>query len=249
EDSWQLLGFASAFERGVFQRVLDAKGGGPALAIGLLSALSAERLVRAIREKDVATLQGAPRVGRKKADQLILDLAEKMDDLLPDVARRTLDVGEDRIATDAVRALVSLGYSSVDAGGNLVGFEQGRSLGEIRELETRQALASIGITSVWLLRMPDTPGQDVNDVLRSLASANHGSALAEAVRFIRMTRPEVVITMLPDVVVGENHEDHQAAAIVATEAFDLAGDPTWFPEQLGEPEARLWYGNLIEGLR
>ena len=68
-----------------------------------------------IREKDVATLQGAPRVGRKKADQLILDLAEKMDDLLPDVARRTLDVGEDRIATDAVRALVSLGYSSVDA--------------------------------------------------------------------------------------------------------------------------------------
>ena len=115
EDAWQLYGFASVFERRVFQRVLEAKGVGPALAIGLLSALSAERLVRAIREKDVATLQGAPRVGRKKADQLILDLAEKMDDLLPDVARRTLDVGEDRIATDAVRALVSLGYSSVDA--------------------------------------------------------------------------------------------------------------------------------------
>src|SRR5207247_3874905 len=101
EDSWKLFGVANAFERRVFQRVLDAKGVGPALAIGLLSALSAERLVRAIREKDVATLQGAPRVGRKKAEQLILDLSEKMDDLLPDVGRRTLDVGEDRMARDA----------------------------------------------------------------------------------------------------------------------------------------------------
>jgi Holliday junction DNA helicase RuvA len=115
EDSWQLFGFATAFERRVFQRVLDAKGVGPALAIGLLSALSAERLVRAIREKDIATLQGAPRVGRKKAEQLILDLAEKMDDLLPDIGHRSSDVGGGPVSEDAVRALVSLGYSSQDA--------------------------------------------------------------------------------------------------------------------------------------
>ena len=114
EDSWSLFGFATAFERRVFQRVLDAKGVGPALAIGLLSALSAERLVRAIREKDVATLQGAPRVGRKKAEQLILDLAEKMDDLLPEVARLP-NVGQAAGAEDAVRALVSLGYSAPDS--------------------------------------------------------------------------------------------------------------------------------------
>jgi Holliday junction DNA helicase RuvA len=113
EDGWQLFGFSSAFERRVFQRVLDAKGVGPALAIGLLSALSAERLVRAIRDKDVATLQGAPRVGRKKAEQLILDLAEKMEDLLPEVVHRRPDGGAS--SEDAVRALVSLGYSMVDA--------------------------------------------------------------------------------------------------------------------------------------
>jgi holliday junction DNA helicase RuvA len=119
EDAWQLFGFATNFERRVFQRVLDAKGVGPALAIGMLSALSAERLVRAIREKDIATLQGAPRVGRKKAEQLILDLAEKMDDLLPDVGRRGGDgaapSGAGAAGLDAVRALVSLGYSSQDA--------------------------------------------------------------------------------------------------------------------------------------
>ncbi len=136
-----------------------------------------------------------------------------------------------------------------DAGQNLVGNEQARSLAEIREIETRQALASIGISNVWFLRAPDTWAQDVSDVLRSLETSNHGSSLGEAVRFIRLTRPEVVITMLPATVVGENHEDHQAAAVLATEAFDLAGDPTWFPEQVAAPEDHLWYGNLMEGLR
>jgi len=136
-----------------------------------------------------------------------------------------------------------------DAGQNLVGYEQARSLAEVREIETRQALASIGITNVFFLRAPDTFGQDLPDVLRSLETSNHGSSLGEAVRFIRLTRPEVVITMLPATVVGENHEDHQAAGVIATEAFDLAGDPTWFPEQVAAPEDRLWYGNLMEGLR
>jgi LmbE family N-acetylglucosaminyl deacetylase len=136
-----------------------------------------------------------------------------------------------------------------DAGQNLVGSEEARSLAEIREIETRQALASIGVTNVFFLRAPDTFGQDLPDVLRSLETSNHGSSLGEAVRFIRLTRPEVVISMLPATVVGENHEDHQAAGVIATEAFDLAGDPTWFPEQVAAPEDRLWYGNLMEGLR
>src|SRR4051812_47268568 len=45
-----------------------------------------------------------------------------------------------------------------DAGQNLVGYEQAHTLGEIREIETRQALASIGITNVFFLRAPDTFG-------------------------------------------------------------------------------------------
>jgi LmbE family N-acetylglucosaminyl deacetylase len=97
--------------------------------------------------------------------------------------------------------------------------------------------------------MPDTPGFDVSDVLRSLETGNHGAALADAVRFIRLTRPDVVITMLPATVSGENHEDHQASGVIATEAFDLAGDPTAFAEQVAMPEDRLYYGNLMEGLR
>ena len=114
EDSWQLFGFSSLYERRLFQKLLTANGVGPALALGLLSALSAQRLVRAILEKDIPTLQGVPRVGRKKAERLILDLADKLDGLGGDgeggVGRAAVGASE-----DALRALISLGYSSGDA--------------------------------------------------------------------------------------------------------------------------------------
>ena len=113
EDGWQLFGFASVVEKRVFQRLLTASGIGPALAIGMLSTLSADRLVRAIRTKDLPTLQGVPRVGRKKAERLILDLADKLDDVQADVAGVARPDGAG--ADDAVRALVSLGYASLDA--------------------------------------------------------------------------------------------------------------------------------------
>ena len=113
EDGWQLFGFSSLYERRVFQKLLAAKGVGPALALGMLSTLTAERVVRALRDHDIATLQSVPRVGRKKAEQMILDIADKLDDLgggSTSGGPRT-----DGGAEDAVRALVSLGYGSIDA--------------------------------------------------------------------------------------------------------------------------------------
>ena len=115
EDGWLLFGFSSGFERQVFRRVLDAKGVGPALALGLLSTLSADRLVRAIREKDIVTLQSVPRVGRKKAEQLVLDLADKLDDVRAAAPGGVGRLEAGAAAEDATRALVSLGYSTGDA--------------------------------------------------------------------------------------------------------------------------------------
>jgi len=115
EDGWQLFGFAAPFERQVFRAVLGAKGVGPALALSLLSSLSGERLVRAIRERDVPTLQSVPRVGKKKADQLILDLADKLDDLY-DASAADRSIGRGSPAVDeAILGLVRLGYLRVDA--------------------------------------------------------------------------------------------------------------------------------------
>jgi len=63
-----------------------------------------------------------------------------------------------------------------------------------------------------------------------------------------MTRPEVILTWLPAYVVGENHGDHQAAGVIATEAFDLAADLTPCPEQIAPPRDRQNISNLTEGL-
>jgi Holliday junction DNA helicase RuvA len=113
EDGWLLFGFASVTERRVFQKLLTANGVGPALALGLLSHLSADRLVRALREKDIVTLQSVPRVGRKKAERLVLDLADKLADLPAETPGGVRQEGAG--ADDAIRALVSLGYTTADA--------------------------------------------------------------------------------------------------------------------------------------
>ena len=113
DDEWALYGFGSAHERAVFRKLLGATGVGPSLALGMLSRFNADRLVRAIREKDVDTLQSVPRVGRKKAQQLVLDLAEKLDDLSPDGAPGAAPSSPG--ADHAVRALVSLGVTPLEA--------------------------------------------------------------------------------------------------------------------------------------
>jgi Holliday junction DNA helicase RuvA len=113
DDEWLLYGFSSARDRAVFRRLLAATGVGPSLALGMLSRFSADRLVRAIREKDVETLQSVPRVGRKKAQQLVLDLADKLDDLSGDGVFGSVPSAPG--AAHAVRALVSLGVTPVDA--------------------------------------------------------------------------------------------------------------------------------------
>ena len=68
------------------------------------------------------------------------------------------------------------------------------------------------------------------------------------VRLVRLTRPEVMITWMPAYVAGENHGDHQASGVVATEAFDMAGNPTVFPEQVSAPRDYHGIGNYGEGL-
>jgi holliday junction DNA helicase RuvA len=101
EDGWQLYGFATPLERAVFRRLLTAKGFGAALALGMLS-----------------TLQRVPRVGRKKAEQLSLDLADKLDGLAGAPSGGTgsgAAVASAGSGDDAVRAVAALGYPLDDA--------------------------------------------------------------------------------------------------------------------------------------
>src|SRR5712672_2052278 len=122
------------------------------------------------------------------------------------------------------------------SGGNDYSREHGPALADIREQEARQACAGLGITNVWFLDGKDTASQNV---LNSLANWGHGSNLEALVRIVRLTRPEVIISWLPGVFIGENHGDHQASGVLATEAFDLANDATAFPAQVAGASKRL----------
>lgn len=140
EDAWQLYGFDTAYERSVFQRLLVAKGVGPALALGILSSLTADRVVRALREKDVTTLMRVPRVGRKKAEQIILDLADKIDAV--GSAPNASGSAASPVADDAVRALVALGYSQTDADRAVRAVVEAGSSGDV-SVVVRAALAKL----------------------------------------------------------------------------------------------------------
>jgi LmbE family N-acetylglucosaminyl deacetylase len=133
-----------------------------------------------------------------------------------------------------------------NGGGNSAGNEQATALAAVREIECHRATATFGIENVWFVDGRDTPGQDV---LQSLQRWNHGAVLEQVFRLIRLTRPEIIMTWLPHYVGGENHGDHQAAGVIATEAFDLAGNPTIFPAQVAPPRERIDINNFTEGLR
>lgn len=131
-----------------------------------------------------------------------------------------------------------------EAGHNNMGPERAPSLGAVREMELRHSMTKLGVENVWFLDGLDTPSQDV---LQSLGRWHHGAALEEVVRIVRLTRPEVIVTWMPAVFIGENHGDHQASGVLATEAFDIAGDPAVFPAQLAAPVRTN--ETLLEGLR
>jgi len=112
DSSVALYGFLDAHERTLFQRLLNASGVGPKLALTMMSTYTSERLARALVEKDVVALEQVSGIGKKKAEKIVLDLADKVDDLVVVTPSSPESAGA---AQEAVKALVALGYSFTDA--------------------------------------------------------------------------------------------------------------------------------------
>jgi Holliday junction DNA helicase RuvA len=112
EDALQLFGFAELAEKRLFERLITISGIGPKLAITVLSGVSAERLVGAIRSGDHATLTKIPGIGKKTAERVVLELKDKLDDMagfvLPTDTTAPRSLGA--TADDVLSALVNLGY-------------------------------------------------------------------------------------------------------------------------------------------
>ena len=171
---------------------------------------------------------------RYKADILLVVAHPDDEGAATPYLARALDEGK--------RVAVAYGTRG-SSGANEAGAEQAAALGDIREIEARRALNTLGIANVWFLGGQDTASQNV---LQSLANWGHGGTLERLVRIVRLTRPEIILTFLPGTFIGEDHGDHQASGVLATEAFDLAGDPSVFPEQVAAPMRRLepYFENL-----
>ena len=115
EDAMQLYGFSERGDYDVFLLLLSVSGIGPKVAMGILSAVSAERLCQAINGKQIKVLTKLPGIGKKTAERMILELKDKL------VAGDSSEAGEDfaeaagdGVASEAAAALISLGFSSVE---------------------------------------------------------------------------------------------------------------------------------------
>ncbi|RPH90531.1 MAG: PIG-L family deacetylase, partial [Calditrichaeota bacterium] len=151
-----------------------------------------------------------------------------------------------KIIFDDKRKVAVVYCNRGSGGGNSYSREQSQALAAVREIEGRRSNAVLGIENVWFLDGLDTPSQSV---FNSLQRWGHGKILEQIIRLIRLTRPEVIITWLPHYVAGENHGDHQAAGVIATEAFDWAADPTIFPAQMAMPREYYDISQFGEGLQ
>jgi len=107
DDQIALFGFLDREEKRLFERLITVGGVGPKLAIKMLSGLSTEHTVQAIRAQDHAQLTRIPGVGKKLAERLVVELKDKLDDFA--VAPASQAVAGPAV-DDVLSALTNLGY-------------------------------------------------------------------------------------------------------------------------------------------
>ena len=109
EDAISLYGFLSSREKHLFELLISASGVGPVLALKILSGMSVDDLIPAVRAGDLVRLTRIPGVGRKTAERMVVELRDKLAAMgTPETARQP--VATTGAAADVVSALLNLGY-------------------------------------------------------------------------------------------------------------------------------------------
>jgi holliday junction DNA helicase RuvA len=112
EDALALFGFVSAREKHFFELLISASGVGPSLALKILSGMSVEELVPAIRGGDLVRLTRIPGVGRKTAERIVVELKDKLDAVAIETEKPTAAASPAGAEADVISALVNLGYEA-----------------------------------------------------------------------------------------------------------------------------------------
>ena len=120
EDAQLLYGFSSESERALFRILIKINGVGPKLAITILSGITADDFIRCIHDNDAMALVRLPGIGKKTAERLIVELKDKVGsetetDLKTGSTSVITGAGITSPVSDAVSALISLGYKPNDA--------------------------------------------------------------------------------------------------------------------------------------
>ncbi|MBM4065343.1 MAG: Holliday junction branch migration protein RuvA [Planctomycetes bacterium] len=109
EDQIKIFGFATGEERDLFQLLLSVNGIGPNTAITILSGSTVDDIKRAVVNEDAKALEKIKGVGKKTAERIILELKETIKEITTSISTG-MDVQQKAFVSDAVMALISLGY-------------------------------------------------------------------------------------------------------------------------------------------
>jgi len=126
EDAQSLYGFASRLDRNLFRLLIKVNGVGPKLAVGILSGLDAQQFIRCVEARDVSALVKLPGVGKKTAERLLIDMADRIGQLegqftptVPGSAApggsTTAPQASHDARDEAEAALIALGYKPQEA--------------------------------------------------------------------------------------------------------------------------------------
>ena len=108
EDAHLLYGFATEAERSLFRSLLKVSGVGARIALGILSGISADGFRRCVFERDLVTLVRIPGVGRKTAERLMVEMADRLEP--PGSDSHEPDRTSTEAESEARDALLALGY-------------------------------------------------------------------------------------------------------------------------------------------
>lgn len=145
EDAMLLYGFASEKEKSLFRLLVKVNGIGPKLALAVLSSLSVDAFVQAVREKNSNVLVKIPGVGKKTAERMVLELATAVESIVGAFVLTTeammshahVDASEHVMRQQAIQALEALGYKNAEA---VQRVEKGWQSGNPLSAQIKQAL-------------------------------------------------------------------------------------------------------------
>lgn len=124
EQAYDLFGFTNLETKKLFEQLLSVKNVGPKVALAVLDIGSSNEVRAAIASGDVKRIQTAKGVGKRAAEQIVVELRDKVGELVGEGAENVLNRAGVGASDEASQALVALGYSEADAQAALAGVDK-----------------------------------------------------------------------------------------------------------------------------